>query len=411
MDVIDFDKPEKSNVDFLEGMDGAPPGAENWIAPRPAKVESPSGASQSLEKVAQSSNAPQSPEDLQNLTPEEKVLKEVDKYLEEGRDFGIAADYDKTIADDSAKINPEIRQAFIDMIASGREVVIISSRGAGDVVKKVGIPGVSVIGTLGWETLDKNGKSHINEKFKPYQPQITGILRDVRERFLKEQLGRPIEVSNDPNIELDTPEGQGINLQRKGYNEEYPEGINLTLALSNLPPEAQERYGKALELYYNEAFSKQAALMSAKDQAALKELCGFKLRDGMTSDGKKTFDVEIRPTSQISKSKALIQLMRESEDPKRQAHFKDMPFHANWIYAGDHAEQDGPVMRAGHTADSLSQGKRGIFGIWSKPPNEEERAVRGVDAVVDGVTGNAKLMTEIASKVKQHSSSEQSSPQ
>ena len=72
--------------------------------------------------------------------------------------------------------------------------------------------------------------------------------------------------------------------------------------------------------------------------------------------------------------------------------------------SGDHAEEDGPPMRAGHTADSLSDGKREMLGIWSKPLHEEEREVRGVDVVVDGVAGNAELMTEIAKKIKQYPS-------
>ena len=159
-----------------------------------------------------------------------------------------------------------------------------------------------------------------------------------------------------------------------------------------------------LKQYYDEAFTKHTASMTEKDLEALRELCGFQIREGKGSDGAQTLDVEIRPTSQIAKSKAMIQLMRESGDPKRQKHFEDMPYHSAWVYSGDHTEQDGPVMRAGHSTDFLSHGKRKMLGIWSKPFHEEERPVRGVDVVVDGVAGNAKLMTEIAKKIKQYPS-------
>lgn len=365
-----------------------------------AEIGEPEGSGwKAPERDAENISTSQSSENSNYLSPEQKVLNTVDNYLEEGKDFGIAADFDENIARDGT-IDPEIRQAFIDMVAAGKDVVIISSRGARDVARRVNVAGVSIVGTLGWETLDEGGQSQINERFKPFQPQITGILRDIREKFLTEQLGRPTDVADEPNIELETPEGKSINLQRKGNNEEYPEGINSTWALSLLSKEAQDRYKEALNMYYNEAFGKHTASMSEEDKYTLKELCGFQLREGKTSDGIQTLDVEIRPASQIAKSKAIIQLMREESDPKRQANFAGMPYHPAWIYSGDSAEQDGPPMRAGHSADAFTRGKREMFGIWTKPLHEEERAVRGVDVVVDGVTGNAKLMTEIAKKIK-----------
>lgn len=402
MDVIDFDKPDENKVDFFEGIGPSEADANFKISPR---VESPGGSNPSPQEATQNPVVSQSPEDSKDLSPEGKVLETVNKYLNEGKAFGIAADFDENIAR-GGTIDPEIRQAFIDMVASGKEVVIISSRGAKDVAERVSIPGVSIIGTLGWETLDKNGQSHINERFRPFQPQITGILRDVRGRFLTEQLGKPTEVADEPNIELRTPEGQGINLQRKGYNDEYPEGINLTLALSLLPKEAQTKYGEVLKGYYDEAFDKYTASMPKEDKATLRELCGFQFRDGQTSDGKQTHDVEIRPTSQTAKSKAMIQLMREEGDPKREANFGDMPYHSNWIYSGDSADQDGHAMRVGHSADFLSHGKRKMLDIWSKPLHEEGRPVRGVDVVVDGVNENAGLMTKIADMIKQRPSTQ-----
>lgn len=400
MNIINFDKPDENIVDFFAEV-RVPEDARRWEAP--SRVESAGVLGEASPKnVAEKPDTSRSPEDSKDLVPEQRIFNTVDSYLKEGRDFGIAADFDENIAR-SGTIDPEIRQAFIDMIVNGTEVVIISSRGAKDIAQRVDIPGVSIVGTLGWETLDKNGQSRINEKFKPFQSQITGILRDVRERFLTEQLNRSTEVADEPNIELETPDGKSINLQRKGYNEEYPEGINSTWALSLLSHEAQDKYKEALKGYYQEAFDKYAASMTEKDKITLKALCGFQLREGKTSDGLQTLDVEIRPTSQITKSKAMIQLMRDTGDPKRQRNFEGMPYHPAWIYSGDHVEQDGRPMRAGHTADFLSGGKRKMLGIWTKPLHEEEKAVSGVDVIVNGVAGNAKIIIEIARRIEQQS--------
>lgn len=296
------------------------------------------------------------------------------------------------------------------MIGSGFDVVIISSRGARDIARLVGIPGVYVIGSLGWETLDNQGISHIHPRFQPYGQQITGILREVRERLLTEQLHASTSLQDAPNNEFFTPEGGKVILQRKGYNDEYPEGINATWVLNLVDPNARKTYRTFLTNYYNQAFEKYAPKTQQTERERLKKMCDLVERLGQTPEGLSTLDVEIRPTSQNSKARAMIQLMRHADDPKRGTHFRGMPFHNFWVYSGDSFIQDGPPMRAGHAAMVLTHGKRGVLGIWSKPPYEQQRLLRGVNVVVDGVSGNAELMLEIAdlmgrypgSSLKQH---------
>ncbi len=338
-------------------------------------------------------------------TQRQQYVDTIQRFVATKTDFGIAADYDHNISKPGpsreldprdSTVNPDIRQAFSDMIQAGKEVVIISSRGARDIARIVNVPGVSIVGSLGWETLDADGISHIHPRFKPFEPQITGILKDVRERFFTKQLGIPTDIVNEPNTELTTPDGGTVILQRKGYNEEYPEGINATYSLNLVSEEARETYKKTLEQYYNEAFAKYAHPLNKADKARLKEMCDFKLYPGKTADGLPTLDVEIRPTSQGAKANALMQLMREPHDPKRQAHFAGMPHHQFWIYSGDHDVQDSAAMRAGHTAHQLTKGKRGVVGIWTKPSHQEAKEVRGVDIVVNSVAGNAELMQKTA---------------
>lgn len=400
MDVIDFDKPEESNVDFLEGME-APLGAADFVAKR---VETPSGASKLPENIPQDSNPPKSPEDSKDLSPEQQLLDTVESRVKEGKRIVVVTDYDKTAAGDDARIDTEFKQASADIISNGGYVIFNSSRDVEDLKEKVRIDGARLIGLLGDQTLDENGKTHINERFRPYQSQQTGVLKEVRERFIAEQLGRSVEVTDQPNIDLGTPEGPSINMQRKGCNEEYPEGINLTLALSNLPPEAQEKYENALRGYYNEAFDRQTASMTPNDKEAFRKLCDFRLRKGMTSEKKQTLDVEIRPASQITKARTALQLLRRPDDPKRQDGFRDYPWSDELIVLGDDPDQDGPSMRAIKTARRFTKGKLGGYGVLAERSQEEERLTRGVNVVVDGMHGIADLMTKIANKVRAHSS-------
>jgi len=323
-------------------------------------------------------------------------LEKVETLLKKGGDVAVAADFDENISRPGpsngrdprdSQVDPIMRQAMRDVLDTGRDVVIVSSRGARDVARIAGLPGLSVVGTLGWETLDKEGNSHIHPQFRPFKRQITGILREVRERFLREHLHRKRAFIAKPNTELVAADGGVIILQSKGYNEEYPEGINATWALSMLDDEVKQTYRNALEQYYNEAFTNYAEPLSEEERATLQELCGFMIRAGQTAEGVPTFDVEIRPTSQGAKALAVEELMKRSDDPTRLESFTGMPSHAVWIFSGDHIEQDFPVMQL-----------EGVMGVWSKSPHDRGKPVpEGVAIVVDSVSGNAALTTEIAS--------------
>jgi hypothetical protein len=350
---------------------------------------------------------------LNSAQPEKnRFLRVFETFLEENVDFGIAADFDQNISREgksrgldpsSSYIDPVVRQAFQDMRAAGKDIVIISSRGARDIARIVGISGINIIGSLGWETFvaDKDdptqGISHIHPLYKPYRSQITGILGYVREKFLEQELGlTSITPGTEPNLKFTTADGGIIVLQRKGFNPDYPEGINLTWNFAQVSPNARNRYQIVLEKYYQDAFIKYSEGLNENARKRLKELCNIMLRVGKTNNGITTFDVEIRPILQGAKAKAIIQLMRESNDLKRLESFQHMPYHPMWIYSGDHAQQDGPPMRAGHTAYALTHGKRGVIGIWSKPPDEPYHNIRGVDITVTGMAGNATLLADMA---------------
>lgn len=398
MGTINFEKPEESGVDFAVENGGTPPGVAEWTAPTQIKETTLGGIAEPLQKnPAQKSDIQSTPE-----KQKEQYLERVKGLLARNEDFGIAVDYDDNIAQ-HGEINPIARQALIDMVTAGKKVVVVSSRGAKDVAQRVDIPGISIVGTLGWETLDENGQSRIHSRFKPFSSQITGILKDVRERFFTEQLHMSIEIADEPNTRLAISEGSSINLQRKGYNEEYPEGINSTWALTELKAETQIKYQKILEEYYHEAFDKYTASLSDIDKIKLQELCSFMLRAGKNPDGLPTLDVEIRPKSQIAKAIAIIQLMREQQDPKRQENFANMPYSPNWIFSGDTLTQDAPPMRAGNTANALTKGKRSMIGVWSRPSHLELQNARGVDFTVDGVAANAELLKDTAKLIQQSS--------
>ena len=50
------------------------------------------------------------------LSPEQKILETIDRYLKEGTDFGIAADFDENIAVLAGKIGHEMGLGFADSV-------------------------------------------------------------------------------------------------------------------------------------------------------------------------------------------------------------------------------------------------------------------------------------------------------
>jgi hypothetical protein len=287
---------------------------------------------------------------------------------------------------------------MIDILDSGRDVVILSSRGGKDVATIANIPkrpngrGVSIVGSLGWETVDTDGNSHIHPQFQPFQRQITGILQDVRERFFTEQLHIPTTFTAEPNTQLPTPDGNMILLQSKGYNDEYPEGINATFMMSMLSQAEQQTYFTALEQYYNDALKTHTDGWDEADREKLKQLCGFTFREGYTVGGVRTFDVEIRPLDQGAKAEAAKELLKKSDDPTRLSHFAGMPSCELLLFSGDRPEQDGPVMELPN-----------VVGIWTRSPHDKTTPVpKGAKIVVESVSGNASLTKDIASRMSAH---------
>jgi hypothetical protein len=364
---------------------------------------------------------------LDSVQPKKaQFLRAFETMLKENIDFGIAADFDQNISREgksqaldpcNSYIDPVARQAFQDIRERGKDVVIISSRGARDIARIIDIPGINIIGSLGWETFaaykdnPTRGVSHIHPLYKPYRTQITSILRDVRKEFLEQELGlTPEETETEPNLRLIMPDDGIIVIQRKGFNSEYPEGINLTWNLNQVSTNARAKYRVALEKFYYAAFAKYSEGLNENDRTKLMELCSIILREGKLSNGITTLDVEVRPIAQGAKAKAMIQLMRESTDQKRLESFQNIPYHPIWIYSGDHIQQDGPPMRAGHTAYVLTQGRRGTIGIWSQPLDEPYRDIRGVDITVNGVAENAALLADMAELIKAYPQSNQNQP-
>lgn len=356
--------------------------------------------------------------EAEQSSDETKFLEQVKNLIETETDIGIAADFDgnitrvppgsKGLDPREGYVDPEILKAYKKIRQAGVDIVIISSRGARDIARLVNLPSVTIIGSLGWETFiadekkPSEGISMIHQQFVPFREQITNILQEIRTRFMKEQLNLNVIRPDEPTAAFETKPGERIFLQIKGNNDEYAEGINHTWSLSM--DSDRDIHRKALERYYKEAFTKYSKGMELAEMEKLEKLCGLKLREGKSVSGDPTLDVEIRPISEQSKAKALIQLMREPGDPYRQNHFhREIPYHTHWIYSGDDRVQDGAVMRAGHLADSLTDHRRGILGVLTAHPTENQ-TVRGVDLGIGDVDANAHLHRKLADLFMQHKS-------
>src|SRR5476649_2284574 len=113
-------------------------------------------------------------------------LKIIESWEDEDIDYGLIFDFDDTISrirgdgldPRDSYLDEKIYRAFAAFLRVQKNIVLLSSRGGKDLVriveeaqKQSGIVHppdalkIVFIGSLGWETLDHQEHSHINERF------------------------------------------------------------------------------------------------------------------------------------------------------------------------------------------------------------------------------------------------------
>jgi hypothetical protein len=124
-----------------------------------------------------------------------EYLREFERLVQAG-DLGMIFDLDDTVTvtDDpldprESKIAPSIQESLRDLSEAGINIVVVTSRGAKNAAEMAGnIPGVSYIGSLGFETY-VDGVSRIDPRFEPIRGEINEVMGEVYEKFLTKQLG------------------------------------------------------------------------------------------------------------------------------------------------------------------------------------------------------------------------------
>lgn len=351
------------------------------------------------------------------VSGEAQILTNFEKMLESGKKILFATDFDKTISMDGpskgedprdSMVDPNIRESMLKLQEAGIDLAVISARSARKIAQIMHIPGLQVVGTMGWETFhsDRNnptdGTSLIHESFDKYQKPLTDILQEAREKFLAEDLHVETEdMSEAVELEYGTPQGGKVVLERKGVNLDYPEGILHTYNFNQVQPNERAVYSQHLKQYYEEAFEKAAEGHDDAYRLELMKKCGLlKWPCPPTDPGR--FSVEIGPIAQRAKTGPIIQFMRDPSDVKRNRYFQGMKGeYAGIIYAGDHEVQDGRVFDATARV-SRRTGELDAISLWI---HTGETAERKNSARVHGVSENARIIEQMATIATAHKAS------
>lgn len=354
---------------------------------------------------------------------EKEVLQRFEQALKEGKQILLATDFDKTISQDGlskgedprdSQVNPQIQASLQALQKAGVDIAVISARSARKIAEIVTIPGLAIVGTLGWETFHADeqnptkGVSEIHESFTPYREQLTSVLGEVRKRFLSEDLGVDTKAEDEIELEYKTPSGQTIVLERKGVNDQYSEGIYHSYNFNQVSVAERVALVSQLRQHYQEVYRNLAERYPPDNPENETFLQSFQQMSGIVPkdntpemEGRYSFD--IGPLSQQTKSHAIIEFMRQPDDPKRDAYFSHLPGGYETIfYAGDDNVQDGKAFHAGRLAQRLTQGRRDSVGVWVNQ-GDVYQPKEVSEYQVMGVAGNAALlgkMTEIATNLQ-----------
>lgn len=352
------------------------------------------------------------------IIQQEAAFEIVRPYIEEwlsGKKTALAFDFDRTLSRNGQSQGQNPKDSFVDHLAldslkrlrsKGMPIVIISGRSGRKIAELFQIPKLYIVGTLGWETFTTykdrptEDLSSISDKFTPYQCDITRVLKEVRFRLFNDFNISP-DLNDEIELELPTNSGGVIYLERSGVNPLYPEGIMHTWNLNRVIPDERDIFVKKLQQYYQTILEN----LDSSDALYVTELqrrCGLIPPDKLAQEAGR-YSAKIGPISQISKVHAIIQLLRNPNSPqkKRDSCFNNIPFGFDTIiYAGDHPIQDGKVFEAGRKASLLTRGQKRLFSIWVKHQDLVTSGAKISDITVEGVSGNASLLDQMATFVE-----------
>lgn len=351
---------------------------------------------------------------------ETRVLNNFEEMLKGGKKILFATDFDNTISQDGPSkgedprdsvIDPRIKKALIQLQEADIDLAIISARSARKIAQIAQIPGLQVIGTMGWETFKSSkdnpsrGVSVIHESFSPFEKPLTEILEEVRHRFVRDDLKQeiPPHDSESDAIEMEylSKTGGKVVLERKGVNEAYPEGIYHTYNFNQVDKTERAEFAAHLEQYYIEAFDKALEKHTPSENGDLYRL-RLMQKWGIMPNSKSPLDngrysSEIGPRAQRAKTGAIIQFMRRPNSTRRHLYFESMEGgYESIIYSGDHIDQDGlvfDVMDRVGKAKYVKGGTLQSIHLWI---NSDESATRPNSERIHGVSGNARIVEQMA---------------
>lgn len=350
---------------------------------------------------AESYTAPN--DDLDSIESEKQaeVINKLEAIVESSENLAIVTDLDGTVlpfAKDprDCKINPVARESLERMKEKGVPIIVMTGRSGQDDAKMIGIPGAIIIGTAGWEVF-RDGVSHVHEKFESHSEDIARLISSVR-LAVYESIGIDHGEVDQTELTNSFESGDGtVVMERKAVNEMHPEGISCIFNLNQVGPE-----------------KRQAMIDSARK--AFEESISEDLKSMFVFEPDESFDVSsdncsitISPYGGEGKEKSLIQLLRSDEDVhgvtgerKRRQYFEGTPGGFDGVVFFGDSNQDAKALRAAHLSATMAgRNSLGVLIVKVGEESTQEIASKNADASVDGIDGNASLLSKFASIVEE----------
>jgi hypothetical protein len=364
-----------------------------------------------------------------------EVLEFYEKNLRSGKMVRTAVDLDLTVVPynrdpRACKVDPACHAALL-RISKHQAPIVITGRDGWRAQQLVDTPNAVIVGTYGFEVRVGN-YSYIYEKLAPWAETLTMGFQKFRELFLQ-KMGITLNDEIAREFEIPVPEGGRIVVERKAVGgifldqegnplpQRLTEGLGHVYNCNSVNPKGRIQIKATMEEAYNEVFND--LLQNGVPEAIRPEMIKKLKSEGESYDKEllKTYKNELQqlfcfklPTNDPgqpgdwgmdlgprfgnSKAHILLQLLRESADPKRDRYLSCISDTAEAIaYFGD-SNPDAPGFRAIRLAQNLTEGKRQGISGWVMSPNSElqDKARRECSVAINGIEENGQVLTKIA---------------
>jgi hypothetical protein len=339
--------------------------------------------------------------------PLEGLLTEVGEKVGRGEKLFVVNDFDLTISapgetggdnPSDVDIDPSCADALRQLSENGHYIGILSNRAGAQTASRLhkhGLHNAEIIGTYGFEryTVSPSGDtSEIKFGWEEYSDIITPAIQHIRNYLYSDPGVSPAnEPGRSPEVTLQT-EGGPLYLERKGITTDgtFPEGLSLGLNFNQITDlRFREQLVERVEGYYERVMDDVRSVTDDNEFWRRTDLWG-KTQNVNPPGEPGRYSIGFEQMTKRGKRFGVIELKKKLRETGQMGDIGLI------TYGGDDARVDNEAMFQTKRIPLFAKTEPSVYGIWVKQDPTQVVTPDSADIVVNGVSGNAQLLRELA---------------